>query len=281
MRPKRELPSKSGVKSLSVAWSLFGWLSVIGYLTITGLVLWRLWQPKRQMPQVFHTILLATIAFHLIYLLEGVVVGWLKLDTPKTVVVVLGFLIALGAWGQLKLSRMEAQLGLLLPLSAILLAFGIFEKPTQLSPELRRDILLVHVAFMMGGYLMLMLAFGTAVTHLLTLWSLKRKHSLAFLEKFPPLEVTEQLTNRLVLIGFPLLVLGMLIGIFWARLEERNALTDPKVFWSFLTGGIFAAYLHARFVRRWEATTLHWLIIVGFVCLLVTFLVVRHTLALG
>ena len=204
----------------------------------------------------------------------------MKLDLPEAVTVALGVLGAAVAFLQFQRSKMEAPLGFLLPLAATLLAFGSFERPTLLPSELRRDILLIHVALLMGGSLMLMLAFGSTVTHLLTLWSLKHKRPLTLLEKLPPLEATEQLTSQLVLLGFPLLVLGMVIGIVWARAEGKSAWTDPKVLFSVLTGGVFNTYLHARFVRRWEAATLHWLVVVGFICLLVTFLAVRHTLAM-
>ena len=248
---------------------------------MAGLVLLRLWKPQRNPLPLLHFLSLITIACHLLYLVEGLLTARLRLDTPEAVAVILGWLIAVGAFGQWRLRKIEAQLGILFPLSAILLAFGIFEEPTRLPPELRRDILVVHVALMMAGYLMLMFSFGTAVVHLLTSWLLKRKRSLAILDKFPPLEVTERLTNKLVLIGFPLLVLGMVVGAFWAWLMGRSAWSDPKVLFSILTGGIFALYLHARFVRKWEAPVLHWLIVVGFISLLVTFFAVRHTLATG
>lgn len=266
---------------LTVVLAFLGWLSILGYLLVSVLALLRLWKPQRQPLPLLHYIAFIAVACNLLYLVEGAFTNRLKLDTPEAVAVVLGWLIAAGALGQWWLRKIEAQLGILFPLSAILLAFGIFEEPTQLPPELRRDVLIVHVALLMGGYLMLMFSFGTAVAHLLTLWLLKRKRSLALLEKFPPLEVTEQLTNKLVLIGFPLLVLGMVVGAFWARLMGQSAWGDPKVAFSILTGGIFALYLHARFVRKWEAHILHWLIVIGFISLLVTFFAVRHTLATG
>lgn len=266
---------------LTVVLALLGWFSVLGYLLVAVLVLLRLWKPQRQPLPLLNYIALITITCHLLYLVEGVLTNRLRLDTPEAVALILGWLIAVGSFVQWWFRRIEAQLGILFPLSAILLAFGIFENPTQLPPELRRDILTLHLVLLMGGYLMLMFSFGTAVAYLLTSWLLKRKRSLAILDKFPPLELTEQLTNKLVLVGFPLLVLGMVVGAFWARLIGRSAWSDPKVALSILTGGIFAIYLHARFVRRWEAPILHWLIVVGFISLLVTFFAVRHTLATG
>lgn len=267
------------MKSLTVAWTLLGWLSVLCYLVAAGFVLWALWKPRKSLPTLTQHFFLAAALCHLLYFGEGALTKWLKLDTPEAVSVVLGLLVSGASFVQWRRHGTEAYLGFLLPLSAILLAFGIIERPTQLSPELRRDILLIHVAFMMLGYLMLTLSFGSSVVHLLTLWALKRKRNLSVLDRLPPLETTEQLTGKLVLIGLPILALGMIIGIVWAKVEGRSALSDPKVFLSFITGGIFAAYLYARFIRRWEAPALHWLISVGFAFLLVTFLVVRHTLA--
>lgn len=266
---------------MTVIWALLGWFSVFGYLIASALVLLRLWKPQRQPLPLIQHIAVAAITCQLFYLLEGVLTNRLKLDAPETVALVLGLFVALGAFWQWRLRKVEAYLGILLPLSAILIAFGIFENPTELSPELRRDILVIHVTLMMFGYLMLLLSFGTSVTHLLTLSLLKRKRSLAVLDNFPPLEVTEQLTNKLVLLGFPSLVLGMVIGAFWARSIGRDAWSDPKVSFSILTVGIFSVYLYARFVRKWKSPTLFWLVVAGFVSLLVTFFAVRHTLATG
>ncbi len=265
---------------LQTLWHLLGWLAMVGYLWVAGTVLWNLWRPMRPVTPMSLYLLLCALAAHFLYLVEGVVTGWLRLDTPETVALVLGWFVALSAFAQWRWREMVAPAGFLLPLSAVLAAFALFEKPTSLSPALRRDVLMLHVTLMMSGYLALMLAFSTAVVHLLTLALLKRKRPLAVLKKLPPLETTERLTTQLVLVGFPLLVLGMLVGIVWARSEGRSAWSDPKVLFSLLTGGVFAAYLHARFVRHWKATALHWLVVVGFACLLVTFLVVRHTLAL-
>lgn len=265
---------------MQFVWTLTGWLTALGYFTAAGSVLATLWQPRWRSP--VSPLPIATIAFtcHTLFLAGGILTDWLRLDTPETVAAALGWLITFGAIGLLKIQRMEAPAAFLLPLAAVLVAFGAISKPTVLPEHLRRDMLLVHVVLLMAGYLMLMLAFGAAVAHLLTLWSLKRKRSLALLQKLPPLEVTERLVSRWVLIGLPLLTLGMLVGVIWAKWEERAAWTDPKVLASVLTWIIFAAYLHARWVRRWEAMALHWLIIVGFACLLLTFFIMRHTLAM-
>ncbi len=267
--------------SLQVVWTLAGWLAALGYFAAAGSVLTTLWQTRWRSPVVPLPVTAFAIVCHMLFLVEGIITGWLRLDTPETVAVALGWLIAVGAIGLWQIKRMEAPAAFLLPLAAVLVTFGTIGKPTVLSEPLRRDMLLMHVVLLMAGYLMLMLAFGAAVVHLLTLWSLKRKRSLALLQKLPPLEVTERLVSRWVLVGLPLLTLGMLVGVIWAKWEGRATWTDPKVFASVLTWVIFAAYLHARWVRRWEATALHWLIVFGFACLLVTFLVMRHTLAVG
>jgi hypothetical protein len=42
-------------------------------------------------------LLVATIVCHFLYLAEGAVTGWLKLDTPEAVAVVLGILVAVAS----------------------------------------------------------------------------------------------------------------------------------------------------------------------------------------
>ncbi len=88
---------------------------------------------------------------------------------------------------------MEVPAAFLLPLSAVLLTFSAVGEPPRLSPHLRRDLLLAHVGLLMAGYFALMLSFGAAVAHLLTLWSLKRKRSLAFLQKLPYISLTRKM----------------------------------------------------------------------------------------
>ncbi|GBC98220.1 Cytochrome c biogenesis protein CcsA [bacterium HR17] len=264
---------------MQVVWALFGWSAAVGYLLATAAVLLTLWQPRRRLPFNPLSVCFVAAGCHGLFIAEGVVTGWLRLNTPEAVAAALSGLLVASALWLWQVRKMEVPAAFLLPLAAVLVTFSSVGKPMYLPAHLRRDMLLVHVSLLMAGYFALMLAFGAAIAHLLTLWSLKRKRPLSFLQKLPPLEATEHLASRWVLVGLPLLTLGMMVGVVWAKWEGRPAWTDPKVFASLLTWAIFAAYLHARWVKRWEAAALHWLIVIGFALLLVTFLTVQHTLA--
>ncbi len=264
---------------MQFVWALFGWFAALSYFVSAGSVLLTLWRPHYRLPFAPFSLCLFGAVCHALFIAEGIVTGWLRLNTPEAVAGLLSGLIVAGGLWQWKVQRMEVPAAFLLPLSAVLLTFSAIGEPVRLSPHLRRDLWLVHVGLSMAGYFALMLSFGAAVAHLLTLWSLKRKRSLAFLKKLPPLEATEHLASRWVLIGLPLLTLGMMVGVIWAKWEGRPIGADPKVLASLITWAIFAAYLHARWVKRWEAAALHWLIIIGFAVLLLTLLTVRHTLA--
>ncbi|MNS25417.1 Cytochrome c biogenesis protein CcsA [compost metagenome] len=91
------------------------------------------------------------------------------------------------------------------------------------------------------------------------------------------LEFFDELTYRLILIGFPLLMFGIITGAMWANSAWGTYWSwDPKETWSLITWFIYAAYLHARITKDWTGHKAATLAAVGFVSMIITYIGVNY-----
>jgi len=135
----------------------------------------------------------------------------------------------------------------------------------------------LHATLALLSYASFALAFGAALIYLLQdrLLRTKRLERLRF---FPALEVMDRAAYHLIALGFPLLTLGLIMGLIWLRWGRVASLTlpDPKIILAGLTWLIYAAYLYLRAVIGWYGRRPNWLLVVGFGLVLLTFLGTRH-----
>ena len=87
----------------------------------------------------------------------------------------------------------------------------------------------------------------------------KSEGSTSFVESYWSTEqvryakLFDNLSYRILGIGFPLLTIGILSGAVWANEAWGSYWSwDPKETWAFLTWLIFAIYLHTRLTRGWS-----------------------------
>lgn len=80
-------------------------------------------------------------------------------------------------------------------------------------------------------------------------------------------------THRLVLLGFPLLTFAVFSGAAWANdAWGRYWSWDPKETWSLITWTVYALYLHAKTIGKWKDLPASMLNLVGFICMIMTFM---------
>ena len=66
-------------------------------------------------------------------------------------------------------------------------------------------------------------------------------------------EVLDNVSYRMIGLGFPLLTIGIIAGAVWANEAWGGYWSwDPKETWALITWLVFAAYLHARITRGWQ-----------------------------
>jgi cytochrome c-type biogenesis protein CcsB len=161
----------------------------------------------------------------------------------------------------------------LLPVAFIMFAFALAYFPSEISPLMpalqANRILGAHVATMMLSYSVLAVSFGAAALYLVQ--NGERRFS-----RLPSGELLEEIANRSVLVGFPMLSLGIALGAYWAQSAwGRYWGWDPKETSAAVTWLIYAGYLHARNLRGWKGRGSAWVLVVGFAAVLFTYFAVN------
>jgi cytochrome c-type biogenesis protein CcsB len=96
----------------------------------------------------------------------------------------------------------------------------------------------------------------------------------------PSPDLLEDITYKMIAIGWPLLTGGIITGAVWANSAWGSYWGwDPKETWSLITWFIYAIYLHARYVRGWKGTQLSVIALLGFLSVIFTYLGVNLVLS--
>jgi cytochrome c-type biogenesis protein CcsB len=155
--------------------------------------------------------------------------------------------------------------GSIIALALLLYAFFLPSEHMPLPVALRQTWLLpLHVSCAIMAYGMFALGFASAVLYLL-----RNKYPLSI---FPASDTLDRAGHLAVLTGFPLMTLVIIIGAIWAKVAWGNYWTwDPKETASLVTWIIYAVYLVTRLFFGWRNSKSAWLLILGFVAVLITF----------
>ncbi len=72
-------------------------------------------------------------------------------------------------------------------------------------------------------------------------------------ERLSLAETLDNISYRIIGLGFPLLTIGIIAGAVWANEAWGSYWSwDPKETWALIVWLVFAAYLHARITRGWQ-----------------------------
>lgn len=151
-----------------------------------------------------------------------------------------------------------------------------------LLPALRSNWLLFHVTSAFIGYSAFAVAFGSAALFLLLDMGLNRFLRKRQQEKKvqDTLTYLDELTYRLITIGFPFLTLAISTGAVWANATwGRYWNWDPKEACAFVTWLIYAICLHVRRVEGLKGRPAAFVPLLGFAAVMFTYFGVNFWLA--
>ena len=153
-----------------------------------------------------------------------------------------------------------------------------------LVPALQSNWLTYHVITCFLGYAGFAVAFGVSVMYLLKIGK-EEKHQGpepmgGILGLFPSTRILDDLNYKAIMIGWPLLTLGIVTGAAWANYAWGTYWSwDPKETWSLIVWFLYAAFIHARFTRGWVGRRAAWLSIFGFAATIFCYLGVNLVLS--
>jgi len=155
---------------------------------------------------------------------------------------------------------------------------GIDAKITPLMPALQSNWLTIHVTTCFFGYAAFAVSFGVSILYLIRDREGSPKEEGA--KWLPSTLVLDEINYKSIVIGFPMLSLGIITGAAWANYAWGSYWSwDPKETWSLITWFVYAAFLHARFTRDWRGRKAAILSIVGFAAVLFTYFGVNYVLS--
>jgi ABC-type uncharacterized transport system permease subunit len=162
--------------------------------------------------------------------------------------------------------RVDGLGALVAPLAlAFLLASRVVAAEKDPAVRMKDAILPVHVLVNLLGEAAFTLAFAAAVGYLVQESQLKKKKVGGLFRRLPPLDALDKAEHWCLLVGFPLLTIGILTGTIWARRIEAGSAAELWRFaFSYVTWILFALVLVMRAVAGWRGRRAAYGTIAGF-----------------
>nr|QCI07141.1 cytochrome c biogenesis protein ccs1 [Hypnea pannosa] len=182
-----------------------------------------------------------------------------------------------------------------IPISLFVIAFSSFVLPSEIKeasplvPALRSNWLMMHVSIMMFSYATLIL--GSLLSILFLIISKTNKYAshntnlvydknsinnyktYLLFNRLNLLQSVDNLSYRIISLGFPMLTIGIIAGAVWANEAWGSYWSwDPKETWALITWIIFATYLHARLSKSWSGEKPAILASLGFIVVWICYL---------
>jgi len=245
-------------------------LTTVGYLLAWLLDTERAWRTARRL-------LIAVLAIHTL----GLIVRSLSLGRdPFFTVSEAPLFFAWALVGIFLLADLRGRfpaLGVFVTPFALLLVLLALLHPApaleSLPQSLKSPWRLIHVPTAFLGYASFVLAFCAAVAYLLQDHLLKAKRLDGLAARLPSLETADLMGYRLVGLGFVMLTAALGTGAVWAHSAwQAGTSPDPKVALVGVTWLVYAAYLHARRVSGWRGRRVNAFLVLGFLCVVVSYL---------
>lgn len=140
----------------------------------------------------------------------------------------------------------------------------------ELMPSLRSSWLGIHVSTAIIAYG----SFGVSfVLGLIFLLRERMRDSDFWNQHVPSRDKLDLIGYRSVCLGLLFLSFTMITGAIWAEQAWGSYWSwDPKETWSLVTWLVYAAYLHLRIRRGWRGKTAAIFAVVGFICVIFTYI---------
>lgn len=174
--------------------------------------------------------------------------------------------------------RLRALGAFLIPLAFLSLAFvGLSPQDVvEFFPPLGSVWLVLHIIFAFLGNAAFALTFGVGIMYLFQHRQLKTKKFGSLYYRLPSLEMLDQLNYRSLVIGFPLLTVGMVMGGMWALETKGTLFWDlQRVVPQVIAWAIYAVLFWGRVATFWRGKKAALGSVLGFVVVVLGYLL--HT----
>jgi cytochrome c-type biogenesis protein CcsB len=181
-------------------------------------------------------------------------------------------LVLVFLWVELR-HRIHILGSFILPLAfiSLLSAAALPKEVPTLEPVFRAVWL--HVTLSILGTVGFAVAFVAGLMYLIQERLLKSKRFNVLYAKLPPLDFLDHLNQQSIVLGFPLLTLGIIAGAMSAEFARGSYLNwNPEQTWALVTWMFYFIVLVGRLTVGWRAKRAAYLTIIGFAGVVLTFI---------
>ncbi len=140
------------------------------------------------------------------------------------------------------------------------------------SSQLVSELLLIHITMAILSYGAFSLSFVFSILYTIQYDLLKKKKWGKRLLRIEDLSKLDHMSYVLNVIGVPMLLLSLILGIIWAYIKVVNFhWYDAKILGSFMVLLTYSAYLYIRIVRELQGRSVALMNIAAFLVLLINF----------
>jgi cytochrome c-type biogenesis protein CcsB len=156
-----------------------------------------------------------------------------------------------------------------LALVSLISAAALPETVPTLQPVFKT--LWFHVTLSMLGAVGFTVAFVAGVMYLIQDRLLKSKQFNVLYSKLPALDFLDHLNQQSIVLGFPLLTLGIVTGAISAQFARGSYVSwNPEQTWALVTWLFYFIVLLGRLTIGWRAKRAAYLTVIGFACVILT-----------
>ncbi len=138
--------------------------------------------------------------------------------------------------------------------------------------QLISELLIIHITISMVSYVAFSLAAIFAIFYIIQHRLLKAKKWNSVFRRLPSLELLEVFFSRFTIMGIPMLLLGIILGIIWAYESViGNFWLDPKVIASLVVILFYSIFLYRVFFGRLNGIRAAYFNLICFIIVLVNY----------
>ncbi|MCF8563535.1 cytochrome c biogenesis protein [Alicyclobacillus tolerans] len=157
-----------------------------------------------------------------------------------------------------------------------LVVFDAFSRTGLVEYSARQgDLLVLHIALAMFSYACFSFAFIFSFMYLIQRRLLREKRWHTWFFRLPSLESLDLYAYRFILIGFPVLLVAMVLGSIWERITLGHlSLSDPKPLATIVLWMMYGGYLFVRKRTGWGSAKYNWYNLFCFAALVLNYVIV-------
>ncbi|MBN1614428.1 MAG: cytochrome c biogenesis protein CcsA [Deltaproteobacteria bacterium] len=159
----------------------------------------------------------------------------------------------------------------------MIMASAGLEEAVTIPEMLQGGLVTVHAALSVAGEALFVLACCAGAMYLIQDGFIKKRKVNPFSRLLPSLRDLDRINHVCLVVGFPLLTLGVLAGSIWARsVWGSHWQWDPKQVWTLVAWIVYAVLLHQRLAIGWKGHRAALFSILSLVVLFLSLLIVNR-----